>query len=137
MITMLELLIIWIPCLILVNFILSHLLLKLLVTHSLFLDHISSNTNDKFIESGLVYSSISDHYPVFCIKNVKTVKSPFQAKYKRKINEKTIAIFKDNLNNIDWSSANNPSIAFNTLENTLSECFRKSFPLAKAKLSKQ
>ena len=43
----------------------------------------------------------------FFIKNVKTVKSSFQAKYKRKINENTIAIFKDNLNNNDWSSVNN------------------------------
>jgi len=29
------------------------------------LDHISSNTKDKCIESGLVYSTLSDHYPVF------------------------------------------------------------------------
>ena len=44
------------------------------------------------------------------------------------------------MNNIDWSSVNNqlnPSIAFNTFENTLSEYFRNSFPLVKAKLSKQ
>jgi len=104
------------------------------------IDHVSSNTKDKFIESGLVYSSLSDHYPVFCIKNVKTAKSSFQDKYKRKINEKTIAIFKDNLNNVDWSSVNNqlnPSLAFNTFENTLSECFKKSFPLVKANLSKK
>jgi len=70
------------------------------------IDHVSSNTKDKFIESGLVYSSLSDHYPVFCIKNVKTAKSSFQDKYKRKINENTIPIFKDNLNNVDWSSVN-------------------------------
>ena len=55
------------------------------------LDHISSNTKDKFIER-LVYSTLFDHYPVFFIKNVKTVKSSFQAKYKRKINKNTIAL---------------------------------------------
>ena len=43
------------------------------------LDHISSNTKDKFIESGLVYSSLSDHYyPVFCIKNVKLLNLHFK-----------------------------------------------------------
>ena len=61
-----------------------------------------------------------------------------KVKYKSKINE--IAIFKDNLNIVNLFFLNNQlnsSLAFNTFENTLSACFKNSFPLVKANLSKQ
>ena len=104
------------------------------------IDHISSNTKDLYIESGLLYSSLSDHYPVFSIKNIKNPKPSFKTVYKRKINENTIMLFKNNLDNIDWSSVSNqltPVSAFYNFENKLLECFDQSFPLIKAKPSKQ
>ena len=105
------------------------------------IDHISSNTKNKFIDSGIIYSTLSDHYPAFCINNAnyKFEKLAKQNTFKRKINDNTITIFKDKLNNADWSSIiqeSVPKLAFKSFESVLSKCYLESFPLIQRKESK-
>jgi len=61
------------------------------------LDHISSNTKNKFIDNGIIYSTLSDHYPIFCINNAnyKFENLAKQNTFKRKINDNTITIIKE------------------------------------------
>ena len=107
---------------------------------STLIDHISSNTNVKDIESGLILSSLSDHYPVFVIQsNMEKTKFTFKSKTNYKINDNTTRIFKDRLDNVDWSEViqdKNPSSAFENVDNIISRCFNESFPTVTVKNSK-
>ncbi|XP_069970021.1 uncharacterized protein [Penaeus vannamei] len=75
-------------------------------TSATLIDHIWSNNLESYHSSGIIYSNISDHFPVIStfttIKSIK--KSSRITKIKRSINPHTINNLKTALNEVDWES---------------------------------
>ena len=59
------------------------------------LDHILTNAQEDRYDAGIIISDISDHLPVYYIKHSKSNTPPPQYIKNRKINEKSIILFKE------------------------------------------
>ena len=58
----------------------------------------------KTIQSGIIQTDISDHFPIFSITNDEIIKTETKKEtiYKREINEKTKDVFKSRLQKCTW-----------------------------------
>ena len=106
---------------------------------STLIDNIFSNKKDNFLDSGLIYSCISDHLPIFNIS--EEIKQTKDIKFKnvRKFNKANMENFKQKLLTSEWNeilSDNNPKTAFDMFDSKLNDCFNFAFPLKRVKLSK-
>ena len=116
----------------------SHKLLPLITlptritdTTATVLDHISSSQQEDFYDAGIIHSSLSDHLPVFYIKQISINSPPPKLIKTRKINSTTIPAFENLLKTSPWdtiTSENRPNHAFNTFLNILNSAVDLSFP---------
>ena len=97
------------------------------------LDHINSNSMDEIKECGLIYSSLSDNLPVFCISKYNDkLKNETETHYVRHLSEQNKSSYKDKLRNYDWTSIMyemNPEKAFSSFSLILDNIYEQSFPL--------
>ena len=85
--------------------------------------------------NGLIFSDISDHLPIFHIRNSKTYHGKIQKNEftcKRIINDADIQSFTNTIKNVSWDdvlSKNNTAESYNEFFNLLSIAYEKNFPL--------
>ena len=103
-------------------------------TSSTLIDHIHSNSKQGSFISGIIYSCISDHMPIFNIGHTSKVGKPSKKEkiQIRKFGPRNKTLFKDKLGEKDWSNVindNNPRTAFKTFSDTINSDFEECFPL--------
>lgn len=104
------------------------------------IDNISSNTKCTNTLSGLIYSCISDHLPVFHINIINSTRAPPEPKLVRNMCEKNILSFKETLRNYVWDDVlaeQNPETAFSMFSETMNTCFNNQFPLIKQNINRK
>ena len=90
-------------------------------------------------ESGIIYSCLSDHLPVFTVSKSKVDFSKELQYYARHFSEQNKSSFKNKLLNHDWTSIMlelNPETAFSSFSSILEEHYEDSFPVKKTKPNK-
>ena len=128
------------------NILLSHYFHKLIYLptrerneSSTLLDNIYTNIPDSYntCTSGVLkFLTQSDHYPIFTIRTNIELPKPKTHILKRDRSYKNIALFKRNINNINWnelSEVTNIVPAFTIFWNTIVAIFEKCFPDLKNK----
>ena len=103
-------------------------------TSSTLIDHIHSNSKQGSFTSGIIYSCISDHMPIFNIGHTSKVeKSSKKEKIQiRKFGPRNTSLFKDKLGVKAWCNVindNNSRTAFKTFSDTINSDFEECFPL--------
>ena len=86
--------------------------------------------------TGILYTDISDHFPVFYIDGTSQTKNPSLYLKKRTFSEQNIAQFSLKLRARDWSdllTCNDPEIAYTVFSDTITELFDTCFPLRTVK----
>ena len=105
------------------------------------IDNIFTNDLEQ-IESGingLIFSDISDHLPIFHISSLSTNKNKsktVKTRYKRTINNDSLASFLVSVKNISWShtfQTNDPCESYDIFHNNLKAAIDKNFPFVKMK----
>jgi len=87
------------------------------------------------LTSGILFSDISDHLPIFTIHHSKPINSTKRDNIKltrREINPRTKAMFQTQLNKCDWTDvyqSNDPNIAYDKFLDTYKSIYNSSFPL--------
>ena len=106
---------------------------------STLIDNIFSNIYDADVTSGLLYSEISDHLPIFviCNTNMFNININNSTTF-RKETAQNIESFKNDLTIEDWSavySQQNANIAYEIFNNKLQLYYDKNFPIVTSKKS--
>ena len=86
--------------------------------------------------TGILYTDISDHFPVFYIDGTSQTKNPSLYFKKRTFPEQNVAQFSLKLRDRNWSdllACNDPEIAYTVFSNTITELFDTCFPLRTVK----
>ena len=97
------------------------------------IDNIFSNNLELSMISGILYSDLSDHLPIFQVTQLKVPTNPVP--YKRQIriiNNTNTSEFKSKISKIDWSylyNFNSTNNCYNTFSNVLISIYNESFPL--------
>ena len=69
------------------------------------IDNIFTNNLELNMNSGILYTDLSDHLPVFQVTHLKMiVEPPRQKRFVRLINSTTMSAFRSKLEGVDWSS---------------------------------
>ena len=103
-------------------------------TSATIIDHIWTNNFKSIQHSGIIYDTISDHFPVFTVFNLNPVKDPVKKtiiQY-RDFSERNIAAFKNHLQDICWDlvfATRDPDIAMENFNTIFNASFYKFFPL--------
>lgn len=123
------------------NELLPLIVLPTRVTHKTasVIDHIVTNIKDNEFDSGILINDMSDHFPVFYIRNIKTEKRKISLTKTRLINENTKTSFKTLLKDYSWDDVihtNDPNQAFTNFFSTFNEAFDLSFPHVERKPNK-
>ena len=129
------------------NSILSHSFLPLITLPSRItensanlLDNIFTNKAMDSYQGGLIYSSISDHLPVFYLNIVKKKELPLTQLTKRNMSKNNIDLFKQKLSSNDWSSIQDdfqPENAFKKFSTELENNFETCFPFVNVKQNRR
>lgn len=97
-----------------------------------------NNVHSNNFSNGVMYTDISDHLPIFCVKktygNISKNKNTIT---KRIYNETRIKKFLDSCNNINWDDIihiNDCQEAFTKFHNDFSKCYEEAFPIVTMKL---
>ena len=100
------------------------------ITHhsATLIDNIFTNNLDHDMISGIIYSDLSDHLPIFQTSNLKIENSPQSTSYKvRKITSNNIEIFRAKLTDTDWSvlddSNTSPDQSYNYFSSLLATTY--------------
>ena len=96
------------------------------------IDNIFTNKKQTFYESGLIFSSLSDHLPVFYTNLSNNLSKSKSKVFYRDMSQRNIDSFKDKLSLVNWSSITNevnPQNAFDKFSENLDNAFTESFPL--------
>ena len=107
-------------------------------TSATLIDHISTSSQDNLYDAGIIHSSLSDHLPVFFIKNVKLNKEPPKYIKARKINSNTIPAFEKLLTSTSWDSVmkeNRPDHSYSNFFDIIDNAVNLSFPEVTTKLN--
>ena len=98
---------------------------------SIFTNNLELNMN-----SGILYTDLSDHLPVFQVTHLKMiVEPPRQKRFVRLINSTTMSAFRSKLEGVDWSSVysnNSVNESYDTFFSLLTSAYSMSFPLQPA-----
>ena len=95
------------------------------------IDHIFVSPTDNPVTTGVLLCDMSDHFPTFYIEELQQAHTLPPANYGRRINEKTMPVFKQLLEQTDWSSLpdENPGDYFDSFFTTLQEKFNQAMPI--------
>lgn len=129
------------------NTLISHSFLPLITmptritqTSATLIDNIFSNRQTNSFESGLIYSSISDHLPVFYLGvEIQNANVKIDVK-KRNMSKTNIDLFKQKLLQNDWLpilNDFNPENAFSKFSTEIEKNFEKCFPFKDFKQDKR
>ena len=103
------------------------------------IDHIWGNKVHDNAQSGILLSSLSDHFPVVYFEGNNKQKLKFPAfTHKRKFNKQSIKSFCDDLKTTSWqkvTSENCPDLAFSNFFEKINSFVNIHFPVAKIKIS--
>ena len=91
----------------------------------------TNNFMDKESMSGIIYTDITDHFPVFHISNTHVFEEEECTRTKRVFSDKNVNEFNASLSNIEWNdilSLENPENSFSTFHKLYVEKFEKHFP---------
>ena len=102
------------------------------------IDHISTSYKHDSYRAGILLIHLSDHMPVFNIRNLDLKKPKIEFVTVRKINNDTIQSFKSLLESAQWGSVhyeNRPIHAYNLFFENLDGAFDMAFPVFKIKPS--
>ncbi|CAH3165213.1 unnamed protein product, partial [Porites evermanni] len=106
---------------------------RLTSTIATLIDNISTNNLEHCMNSGIFYSDLSDHLPIFQVTHLKLdAETPCRKRLARLINPATIAAFRSKLETIDWSviyNSDSTSDSYDTFSSLLISAYHKSFPL--------
>ena len=95
-----------------------------------------SDLNDNNGFTGILYTDISDHFPIFHIDSSCATKTTCSYFKTRSFSQQNIEQFSSNLRNRNWSdllSYNDPNFAYNVFSNSITELFDTCFPLRTVK----
>ena len=97
------------------------------------IDHIFVSPTDNPVTTGVLLCDMSDHFPTFYIEELQQAHTLPPANYGRRINEKTMPVFKQLLEQTDWSSLpdENPGDYFDSFFTTLQQKFNQAMPIVK------
>ena len=101
------------------------------------IDQLWTNNYLKMHKSGIIYSSVSDHFPIFTqfYQNLnKRDNVIVEEQYCRNYNDNAISRFNAELGEVDWSlvlAAADPQVAFTNFITIFKAMFDKHFPLSK------
>ena len=96
----------------------------------------NNDLNDDNGFTGILYTDISDHFPIFHIDSSCATKTTCSYFKKRTFSQQNIEQFSSNLRNRNWSdllSYNDPNFAYNVFSNSITELFDTCFPLRTVK----
>ena len=88
--------------------------------------------------SGILYTDISDHFPVFCIDKAHKAEQKLESQYKRIYSHKNQRDFKAALSHATWDdvlSCFDPQAAYSSFFHDLHEKYNKCFPLKEVKMN--
>ena len=100
------------------------------------IDHIWRNKITNNFKSGILISSLSDHFPVFYFEESKQKNENPQEIYKRKVNNTTIETFCNTIKSTSWvnvTNENSPKISFDKFFEKINSSVDLSFPFIKIK----
>ncbi len=101
------------------------------------IDNIFLNHLENFSFSGLLFTDITDHLPIFCIIHdmLPNVDNDTPIVIREK-NANNLSAFQDQLSRTDWSDLpgyNDPYNAYSSFINKFGDVFNQCFPLKKTK----
>ena len=103
---------------------------------AILIDNIFTNNLELNMNSGILYTDLSDHRPVFQVTHLKMiVEPPRQKRFVRLINSTTTSAFRSRLEDVDWSSVytiNSVNESYDTFSSLLTSAYSMSFPLQPA-----
>ena len=101
------------------------------------IDNIFTNNLELNTNSGILYTDLSDHLPVFQVTHVKIiVEPPRQKRFVLLINPTTMLALRSKLEGVDWSSVysnNSVNESYDTFSSLLTSAYNMSFPLQPAR----
>ena len=101
---------------------------------NIFTNAITLDESEK-VKSGILFTDISDHFPVFHIRGSKLIPSKSgRTTYKYIINDHTINSLKLKLSQQDWGDVikcNDVNIGFKNLNKKIENCYKESIPVKK------
>ena len=97
------------------------------------IDNISSTEIDKKYEAGILLSSLSDHFPVYLVRDLSNqIQEQNNSRIKnRKINAITMLTFENLVKNISWEDVlteNDPKVAFQKFYEKIENLTDIAFP---------
>ena len=97
------------------------------------IDKIFTNNLEHCVNSGIFYSDLSDHLPIFQVTHLKLdAETPCRKRLARLMNSATITVFRSKLETIDWSviyNSDSTNDSYDTFSSLLISVYHKSFPL--------
>ena len=106
---------------------------RLTSTTATLIDNIFTNNLEHCMNSGIFYSDLPDHLPIFQVTHLKLdAETPCRKRLASLINPATIAAFRSKLETIDLSVIYNSDSAndsYDTFSSLLTSAYHKSFPL--------
>jgi len=103
-------------------------------TSATLIDNIFCNVPHQSHVSGILYSAISDHLPIFTVNDTQQVGSQNSSRsfQYRPFTSNNISLFNEKLQSIDWSEVYGIlqcEEAYNYFSNKIMQCFEQSFPI--------
>ena len=102
-------------------------------TTATLIDNIFTNKNEHRMNSGIFYSDLADHLPIFHVTHLKLdAETNCRQRLARLINSTTIAAFRSKLETIDWSviyNSDSTNDSYDTFSSLPISAYHKSFPL--------
>ena len=97
------------------------------------IDHIFVSPTNNPVTTGVLVCDVSDHFPTFYIEELKQAQPTYHPNYGRRINEKTMPLFKQLLEQTEWGSLpdENPAAYFDSFFSTIQEKFDTAMPVVK------
>ena len=102
------------------------------------IDNIFTDKIDVESFQGILYTEISDHFPIFYICNELILKDSPTFVTRRVYSEANVSRFISELQSADWNkvtASDDPQIAYSVFHNEFTTFYTKSFPIKKIKLN--
>ena len=104
---------------------------------STLIDHIWSNCFDRVKKNGIIFSHITDHFPIFSLFDIKSSNSDSNSDkeyYFRNFSDENLTNFKLSLEQVSWDlvfAASNADVAYENFILIFKNIFEKNFPLVR------
>ena len=113
---------------------------RILGKSSTLIDHITTTFKFDNYKAGIILTYISDHLPVFHIRQTPVKKYKPGIIFTRKINLNTISCYKSLLESVPWNAVleeNRPEHAFNKFFERIDDCGDMAFPEVQVRINRK